>query len=409
MTQIRTSLAVILLILIAGCVPALAQEPSVIVSDCSFTPAILMPGDKGMIRVTLTNTAKSAIETESVSTTTYSQKYTSSNTEINPTVESVYLDGRGDIRVLGGNSQFSGDIGPGQSVTLAFLIEAPEKNGIFFPQLRVRIRNAESVKYTIPVNVNMPVSALKTPALIITQPPPGFTGPGATSTSNLTLTNAGESAAGDVLVRILPNDGSVAAAGAAAFHFSRLDPGDKAALSLCLQASADADPGMHSIPLEITYTRIDGTRVVQQETVSLDVRGVSELGITALTTNPIRIMEGDSVTLVIRMENTGTGDAESTFSTIDLPFSGAKEAFIGTIRPGNDAPAVFTFTAGAPGEYEYLFRVHYQDDWGDHTFEKTLHLTVTRGDGAAGWIAILAVLGIAGAAGYLYMKRRREN
>jgi hypothetical protein len=409
MTHLKIATLVILLILIAGCVPALAQEPSVIVSDCSVTPAILMPGDKGMIRVTLTNTAQGATETESVSTAAYYQTFTSLNTEINPTVESVFLDGRGDIRVLGGNSQFSGDIGPGQSVALAFLIEAPQKNGIFFPELRVRIRDAVSVHYPVPVNVNMPVAALKTPALIVTRPPPGFTGPGTTCTANLTLTNAGESAAGDVLVRIQPTDASVAASGAAAYHLGRLDPGDRADLSLCLQAAADADPGMHTIPLEIAYTVIDGSRVVQQETVSMDIRGISEIGITALSTDPVRIAEGDPLTLVIRLENTGTGDAESTFATIDLPFSGTKEAFIGTIRPGNDAPAVFTLTAGTPGEYGYPFSVHYRDDWGEHTYEKTLHLTVSEDDGAAGWIVILAVLGIAGAAGYRYVKRRRES
>jgi hypothetical protein len=409
MTHLSTSTCLILLILIAGCVPALAQEPSVIVSDSSVTPAILMPGDKGMIRVTLTNTAKSATETESVSTAAYYQTFTSSNTEINPTVESVFLDGKGDIAVLGGNSQFSGDIGPGQSVTLAFLIEAPGKDGIFFPELRVRIRGAGSVRYPVPVNVNTPIAALKTPALILAQPPPGFTGPGTACTANLTLTNAGESAAGDVLVRIPENDAPVATAGAAAFHLGRLAPGGQATLNLCLQAAADAVPGMQAIPLEIAYTRIDGTRVVQQETVSMDIRGVSDLGITALTTSPIRIAEGDPVTLVIRLENTGTGDAESTYATIDLPFSGAKEAFIGTIRPGNDAPAVFTLTAGAPGEYEYPLSVHYRDDWGDHTFEKELHLTVTGGDGVPGWIAILVVLGIAGAAGYWYRKRLTER
>jgi hypothetical protein len=102
MTHLRRSTGVIRLILIAVCVPALAQEPSVIVSDNAVTPAILMPGDKGMIQMTLTNTAKSATETESRSSASYYQKFTSSNTEINPTVESVFLDGRGEIGLRDG-------------------------------------------------------------------------------------------------------------------------------------------------------------------------------------------------------------------------------------------------------------------------------------------------------------------
>ncbi len=62
-------------------------------------------------------------------------------TDVNPTITSVFLDGRNEIDVLGGNSQFTGDLGPGQEVTLSFLIRAPpEKAGIYFPVLRVRVR-----------------------------------------------------------------------------------------------------------------------------------------------------------------------------------------------------------------------------------------------------------------------------
>jgi MYXO-CTERM domain-containing protein len=409
MTCLRIAPLIVLLLLAAGCMPACAQEPSVIVSDCTVTPAILMPGDKGMVRVTLTNTALSAVETESLSYASYYKKCTTANTEINPTVESVFLDGRGDIKILGGNSQFAGDLGPGQSVSLAFLVEAPAKDGIFFPVLHVRIRGAESVRYPVPVNVNVPIAALKTPALILTPPPPGFVAPGSTCAMNLSLANAGESAAADVLVRIPEHDGSLAPAGAAAFHLGRLAPGQQASLPLRLLVAPDAHPGVHTLPLEIACTRVDGTRSVQQERVALDVRGVSALGITSLKTDPARIAEGDPLTLVIRLENTGTGEAESAVATIDLPFPGGKEAFIGTIRPGNDAPAVFTLTAGPPGEYACPLTVHFRDDWGEHTLETTLHLTVDEAGGVPGGIALLALLGVAGAAGYRYRVRRREG
>lgn len=57
--------------------------------------------------------------------------------------------------------------------------------------------------------------------------------------------------------------------------------------------------------------------------------------------------------MTIRLENTGTDEAISTTANIDLPFEGTKEAFIGKIKPNNDAPAVFSLDGGTGGDYPY--------------------------------------------------------
>ena len=99
--------------------PVLAASPSVIVTDTKVTPSILMPEDLGMITVTLKNTAKSAtITEEDVHEPIQSVKSTTETTsiEINPVIKSVYLDGKGDIKVLAGNSEYTGELGPEQVV-----------------------------------------------------------------------------------------------------------------------------------------------------------------------------------------------------------------------------------------------------------------------------------------------------
>ena len=83
--------------------------------------------------------------------------------------------------------------------------------------------------------------------------------------------------------------------------------------------------------------------------------------------DPVRIKKGDAVSLIIRLENTGTDNANSVKASIDLPMSGGKDAYVGKIEPNNDAPAVFALQAGNPGTYPYNLTVQYEDDYGVQT------------------------------------------
>jgi hypothetical protein len=146
-----------------------AEPPSVIVSDVRMSPPVLMPGDQGLISITLTNTASGSVKTESSGSGTGDGSTVSTSTEINPVIEQVTLDGGGEIRVLGGDRQYRGELGPRQSITLPFLIEAPSYTGVFFPVLTVRLAEGETLKYPVAVNVNTPIAALRQPALVLSQ------------------------------------------------------------------------------------------------------------------------------------------------------------------------------------------------------------------------------------------------
>ena len=120
-------------------IPVSADLPSVIVSDVRMTPQVLMPGDQGLLSITLTNTASGSVKTESSGSSSGTGSTVSTSTEINPVIDLVTLDGGRDIRVLGGDRQYQGELGPRQSITLPFLIEAPSYAGVFFPVLIVRL------------------------------------------------------------------------------------------------------------------------------------------------------------------------------------------------------------------------------------------------------------------------------
>ena len=117
----------------------------------------------------------------------------------------------------------------------------------------------------------------------------------------------------------------------------------------------------------LDYKLPDGTPKHQDEIIEVPVKGKAELNIASITTEPKTVSQGDDVTLIIRLENTGTDTAKSVSASIDLPMDGSKEAFIGKIQPNNDAPAIFSVKVQDAGDLPYALNVTYNDEWGQHS------------------------------------------
>lgn len=396
---------IILLAVILCVSPVFSASPSVIVSDTSVIPSILMPEDLGMITVTLKNTAKTATVTEedvhepiqNVKSTTETK-----STEYNPVIKSVYLDGKGDIQVMEGNSAFEGELGPEQTVSLSFLIKAPAVKGVYFPVLIVRMNSGNSMNYPIPVNVNLPISTENKPVIVIENGYSGYVAPGDRAMLNLNISNIGGSVAEGITIRIVDSDPEIAPVNTAGFHIDSLDSGESVSYKLEIITSKDAEVVLHELPVSIEYTEVDGTVCTLDESIPVDVRGVSRLDISSIKTEPVRVMGSEPFDLIIRLENTGTGDAKSTTAINDLPFMGDSESFVGKIKQGNDAPAYFSLMAKGAGEYYYNLTVQWEDDWGVHEEEYRLKLAVYGSDMLPAIIVIVLVLIIGGYFGYRY-------
>jgi hypothetical protein len=376
----------------------------VIISSSQVNPAVLMPGDLGLVTVTLKNTATGATRTETL--TPFLGQTISSVTDVSAMVENVYLNGRNDIQVLAGNAQFTGPLGPGQSVNLTFLIEAPEKSGVFFPVLHVSVENADALFYPIPVVVNLEVGTQKRPALVLTQERPGYLPPGETGETNITLSNEGASAASDITLRVERDGGGIAPTGGGAFHFERLGIGERITFPLLLLAGTQAEPGIHDVAVTIGYTMLDGSRRTEQAKVAVDVRGKADLAISSLKSTPAAIGKGDRVELVVRVENAGTGSARSTSASLEIPLPGTRKVFIGSIKPGNDAPAVFTLEADRSGEIPGILNVTYRDDFGTRSLEEPVMLRVGGSDATGLILVAVLVLAAAGLGAYYLLSRR---
>jgi hypothetical protein len=408
----RFCLLLLLLVTTVITAPATADPPSVIVSDVQMSPDVLMPGDQGLLRITLASTASASVRTESSGNASGGGSAVSTSTEINPVVEQVALDGGGDVRVLGGDRQYRGVLGPHQSVTLSFLVEAPSYAGVFFPVLTVRLAEGETLRFPVPVNVNTRIAGLRRPALVLSQASVGPFAPGERATIGLSLVNAGDADASDVLLRIGGNATGLIPVGSRTVHVAAAPRGANHSFALEFQVDRSAVPGLHAVPVEVDYTAVDGTRVQSTELLGVDLRGRGELAIASLKTDPVRVRQGDEFDLIVRMDNTGTGDARAVSARVDLPLAGAKEAFVGTVRPGSNAPSVFALSADRAGEFDYTFNATYEDDWGTHALARTLHLSVAPSGGALlvpGAVFLAVAIGAVALVAWWRRKRRASH
>jgi hypothetical protein len=139
------------------------------------------------------------------------------------------------------------------------------------------------------------------------------------------------------------------------------------------------------------------------------MKGKGELGFVSVDTSPRRVAENQPFDLTIRIENTGTGEAKQVAATVDLPMTGTKQSFIGKIKPGNDAPAVFMLDGGKGGTYSYNASITYTDDLGTHTVYRQMSLRVIPSDSSGGLILmLLGLLGV-GIVVYRFWYLPRKN
>jgi len=389
--------------LISGiALPAMAAgEPTVTITDYKVNPPVLMPDSLGTVTITIKNTASSASVSEKyglISDTTYA---TTKTTDINVNIENVHLEGNG-IKVLTNDFARVGEIGPGQSLVITFSISAPSKSGMYYPEVWIDTTGGMSTRYPVPVNVNTAVGIQKQAILIMDTSLSAVANPGEEIPVTLTVRNAGQTLADDVTIKIENMSAVVAPKNSDLYHLGIISPGGQQTVQLVLLSDKKANSGLVRIPVTISFNAIDGIPRTQTTGIDLIMKGKAELGFVSVDTNPPRLSENTPFDLTIRIENTGTGEAKQVSAKVDLPVEGTKEAFIGKIKSGNDAPAIFLLEGLKSGNYPYTLTITYMDDMGVHTLTRPMNMRVPPADNSGTVIALLIILVILGVAGYRY-------
>jgi hypothetical protein len=397
-----------LLLLMGAAVPVAAEEPTVIISHYTVTPSVLVPNGYGTIQVTLTNTAGTAVLRESSGISAAGEFQTTKSTDIPAEIESIELVGD-KIKVIDGNFKRFGAIGPGQSVNVTFSIQAPGTEGLYFPEVWVGINGGKNVRYPVPVNVNTGEFVMQSPILVISKLLPESVNPGDTFPINMTVSNAGAIRASDIILTMSTSSTSLGSKGPNTISLNPLNGGESQPVTLEFMTDRYVPVGLQKINLSIDYKLPDGTPRHQDEVIEVPLKGKSELGFVSVDTSPRRVTAGQPFDLTIRIENTGTGEAKQVAATVDLPMTGTKQSFIGKIKPGNDAPAIFMLDGGKGGTYDYNASITYTDDLGTHTVVSPLSLRVVPQDYTGTIIMVLLIVIVGGFIAYRYWYLPRKN
>jgi hypothetical protein len=400
--------ACLILALFLLTIPVSAEGPTVMVADYMITPSVLQPGDVGTITAIIRNTASTSTIRENTGILVGGTFESTKNTDIGVNIESVQLDST-DVEVISGNYKRIGAIGPGQSVHITFLIRAPAKDGIYFPEIWIDVTGGQSVRQPVPVNVNTRIALLKKPALTVLKTVPESVNPGDEIPVRVVLNNDGLSRADEITVIVNATTTSITPKTPGTYHIGELERGENTTLDMVFFSDKNTPLGLNRVLLTLTYANIDGTLNTQTEMLGIHVRGSAKIGIASLSTDPVRIKKGDPVSLVVRLENTGTDNANSVKASISLPMAGSHDAYVGTIEPGTDAPAVFALQATDPGTYTYDLIVQYEDDYGVRTQNETLRMTVLDGDATGLILPGLLVVILCAGAGYWYFVLKNKG
>ncbi|MEZ5335680.1 MAG: hypothetical protein R2741_10780 [Methanolobus sp.] len=203
--------------------------------------------------------------------------------------------------------------------------------------------------------------------------------PGDTFFLNTTVASVGSGNAKDIRITLILDDiPALVAVQDNAEFIHTLDAGEEKQVSFKLSLSKDADITSYNIPISIEA--VDDTEsldISSVETIGFEAKGRAKLDIANVKNDPVIPEKGNELTQIIRIENVGEGEARSVKVTLSgLKMSGTSEAFIGKLDANDDAPATFSFIPEKSGNQEYTALIEYEDDFGNHSIEQQLTMSV---------------------------------
>ncbi|MCD6203029.1 MAG: hypothetical protein J7I99_01540, partial [Methanophagales archaeon] len=149
--------------LLNKCEIAPEPKPSVMVYDYKLSPEALMPGDVGVLTITLKNMQDKPIKRKISITTSYPNVNTETYYTMDAYIKEAYIVER-EFKVYNRYTS-AGVLGPNEKVDLAFKIKAPPEEGIYMLKFVADIEDAhgessKGIRYFIPVVVTGTVKLL---------------------------------------------------------------------------------------------------------------------------------------------------------------------------------------------------------------------------------------------------------
>lgn len=153
--------------------------------------------------------------------------------------------------------------------------------------------------------------------------------------------------------------------------------------------------GLINVPVIISYEDDFGEGVVKTDIKLTALEKKKRLNIASTKLTPVLPVIGERVEFVMRIENFGEEEINSIKVSVDHPFSGIKESFIGTLKSGEDGPSILTFIPDKVGEFKVPVTITYRDEFGEESITEVLNISVVdleEGSGTSVVIGLLVVV-----------------
>jgi len=222
-----------------------------------------------------------------------------------------------------------------------------------------------------------------------------------------TVKNAGNGDAKNVRVMLDMNGSSPIVSLEDNVRFlEKLEAGSSENLSFRMLLGSNAEVQPYKLPLRITASNEAETlQIDKSQEIGINVLNQARINIASLKFDPEIPVKGQKVSMIVRLENVGEGEALFVKAKLEgLDASGSSSAFLGRLDKDDDAPAVFTFIPGKTGEQEVTLLVEYVDDFGQHQLSEDLTVNVINDSNSKIplLIGVLVVLAVA----VFFMKKK---
>jgi len=360
-------------------------DPSIIVSDYEINPAIFMPGDRGIISLSIKN--NEATSTTTIVTTSGSTTTTTVET-IGVNIQNIWIeadsDDNGKYVKANLNYEDFGYISPGTTFNVDFEIIAEEgiSQGWYFPILNIDLEPSsyEDTKFPIPIRVsNSKID------LIATNIPSKISNTGATSIKMKVVNNLDAEIDGVTItpekidhVNFIPDS----------IFVGTLDSQSSEEITFSI---VTVKPGIKNLSFNLSYMNgcNSHNKIVDRQIEIIDSLDVSPI----IYSIPSKIKVGDKKTVQLKIYNSKSEDISSVIVT---PQSDAKitpsQYFIGSM----DADDIYSisFDIDTTGlkvnqSYDIGFSVSFKQD--GTTFQTPIVMSsfsVINGNGNGSEVAI---------------------
>ena len=207
-------------------------------------------------------------------------------------------------------------------------------------------------------------------------------------------------------IKIVSKSSDFISLGSSVITINEIIPGNESSVTYLMSVGSDLKAGGFSLPFEISYLDESGASYNSTQNLGAQVINKARLGIasTRFTSGGGEPVAG-VVSIIIRLENTGRGTADSVESELSCDGRAGK-AFLGQLKRDEDVPAVFEMQLPA-GQNECTLTTRYSDDLGDHSVKNKLAVHVKSPEFPVMSVVILII--ILGAVYYFAIRKRRKK